>query len=65
MNTLSELIKNSSKNGLSETLIDEVRYNYTLIVNDGSFGVHNIKYVKDLINYSTDRLNDTSRTDTN
>ncbi|MDR4499258.1 MAG: cytochrome c3 family protein [Candidatus Scalindua sp.] len=65
LNSLSELINNTPKKGVSETLVDEVRYNYNLIVNDGSFGVHNIKYVKDLINYSIERLKDISLSDTN
>ncbi len=46
----------SQKQGVPEALIDGSRYNYNLIVKDGSYGVHNIKYVKDLINHSIQRL---------
>ena len=56
LSILSELLKKPPKKGLSKTLIDEAHYNYNLVVNDGSFGVHNIKYVKDLINYSIQSL---------
>ena len=54
--TLSELLEKPPKEGVSSALIDEVRYNYNLVVSDGSLGVHNIKYVKDLINYSIQSL---------
>ncbi len=63
LNLLSELLKKPPKKGVSKTLIDEARYNYDLIKNDGSFGVHNIKYVKDLINYSIQRLKDNSNSE--
>ncbi|MFQ5687517.1 MAG: hypothetical protein ACE5GV_12755, partial [Candidatus Scalindua sp.] len=56
LDSLSELLEKASKKGLPETLIDEAHYNYNLIINDGSYGVHNIKYVKDLINHSIQRL---------
>jgi hypothetical protein len=56
LNSLSDLLIESQKHGVPEALIDGSRYNYDLIVRDGSFGVHNIKYVKDLINYSIQRL---------
>ena len=52
LTSLAELLEKDPKKGISRTLIDEARYNYNLIKNDGSFGVHNIKYAKDLINHS-------------
>ncbi len=56
LDSLSELLIESRLQGVPESLIDGIRYNYDLIVKDGSYGVHNIKYVKDLINYSIQRL---------
>ncbi len=56
LSSLSELLQKPQKKGVSRTLINESRYNYDLITNDGSFGVHNIKYVKDLINHSIQSL---------
>ncbi len=56
LDSLSEVLIESKSQGVPESLIDVARYNYDLIVKDGSFGVHNIKYVKDLINYSIQRL---------
>ena len=56
LGSLSDLLIESQKQGVPEALIDGSRYNYDLIVKDGSFGVHNIKYIKDLINHSIQRL---------
>ena len=56
LDSLSEVITESKRQGAPESLIDESRYNYDLIVKDGSYGVHNIKYVKDLIIHSIQRL---------
>lgn len=56
LNSLSDLLTESQKQGVPESLINDARYNYDLIVKDGSYGVHNIKYIKDLINYSMQRL---------
>ena len=56
LTSLAELLEKNPKKGVSKTLINEARYNYNLIKNDGSFGVHNIKYAKDLINYSMQSL---------
>jgi NapC/NirT cytochrome c family, N-terminal region len=56
LDSLSDLLTESPLQGVPEALIDESRYNYDLIVKDGSYGVHNVKYVKDLINYSIQRL---------
>ncbi|KHE94070.1 MAG: NapC/NirT family cytochrome c [Candidatus Scalindua rubra] len=56
LSSLSELLVESQKRGVSRSLIDEAQYNYDLVTSDGSFGVHNIKYVKDLINYSIQNL---------
>ena len=56
LNTLSELLEKPSEEGVASKLIDEARYNYDLVKSDGSLGVHNIKYVKDLINYSIKSL---------
>lgn len=54
---LSGLITESRRNGIPKYLIDEAIYNYNLIVSDGSYGVHNIKYVKDLIEHCIGLLN--------
>ena len=56
LNSLSKLLKESEERGVSESLIEEARYNYELITDDRSFGVHNIKYIKDLINHSMQQL---------
>ena len=37
-------------------VINEAQTNFNLIKKDGSFGVHNIKYVKDLLGYSITNL---------
>ncbi|MDO8141464.1 MAG: cytochrome c3 family protein [Candidatus Brocadiales bacterium] len=39
-----------------QTIIHGAEVNYNLIKGDGSFGVHNIKYVKDLLDYSIAKL---------
>lgn len=39
-----------------DTLVHEAEINYNLIKEDGSFGVHNIKHVKDLLDYSIANL---------
>ena len=57
LNVLSVLIKDSQTQGIPKGLIKEAKRNYKLVVDDGSYGVHNIKYVKDLIDYSMARLN--------
>ncbi|GAX59298.1 transcriptional regulator/sugar kinase [Candidatus Scalindua japonica] len=54
--SLSKALTESQNRGASRLLIEEAIHNYDLIVKDGSFGVHNIKYVKDLITYSIKRL---------
>ncbi|MDR4506295.1 MAG: NapC/NirT family cytochrome c [Candidatus Scalindua sp.] len=54
--TLSELIKESRKQGVPNELTDTAAYNYELIMKDGSYGVHNIKYIKDLIAFSINCL---------
>ena len=56
LSSLSELLKKPPNKGVPKTLIDEAHYNYNLVVNDGSFGVHNIKYVKDLLDQSIQSL---------
>ena len=43
------------------TIIHEAEANYNLIKGDGSFGVHNIKYVKDLLDYSIAKLTNKER----
>jgi hypothetical protein len=53
---LSDKLTESQKQEIPKYLIDEARHNYDMIVNDGSYGVHNIKYVKDLIAHSIDIL---------
>ncbi|GJQ60229.1 MAG: hypothetical protein SCALA701_30300 [Candidatus Scalindua sp.] len=54
--TLSDLIKESRDQGIPDEQIDTATYNYELIMKDGSYGVHNIKYIKDLIAFSIDHL---------
>lgn len=39
-----------------DTIVHEAEINYNLIKEDGSFGVHNIKHVKDLLDYSIANL---------
>ncbi len=56
LGSLAELLVKSQERRISGPLIDEARHNYELVKSDGSFGVHNIKYVKDLINYSIQSL---------
>lgn len=56
LSSLSKLLIESQESGVSKSLIEEAMYNYDLIVKDGSFGVHNIKYVKDLIGHSIQSL---------
>ena len=56
LSSLSKLFIESQESGVSKSLIEEAMYNYDLIVKDGSFGVHNIKYVKDLIDHSMQSL---------
>ncbi len=57
LKVLSDKIVEAKSLGSPGYLIDEVERNYDLITKDGSFGVHNIKYVKDLIAYCLARLN--------
>lgn len=56
LSSLSELLKKSPNKDVPKTLIDEAHYNYNLVINDGSFGIHNIKYVKDLLGHSIQGL---------
>ncbi len=56
LNTLSDLLEESQELGMSNALINEAQYNYDLITSDASLGVHNIKYVKDLLNHSIQQL---------
>ncbi len=56
LSSLSRLLIESRERGVSKSLIKEARFNYELITDDRSFGVHNIKYIKDLINYSMQQL---------
>ncbi|GAF84669.1 unnamed protein product [marine sediment metagenome] len=56
LSSLAKLLIESQESGVSKSLIEEAMYNYDLIVKDGSFGVHNIKYVKDLIDHSMQSL---------
>ncbi|MHC4322240.1 MAG: hypothetical protein ACYST3_08195, partial [Planctomycetota bacterium] len=58
LKTLSELLKESQRHGVPKSIINEARYNYDLVENDGSLGVHNIKYTKDLINHSIQHMKD-------
>ena len=53
---------NFDTNAVSQhTIIHEAEVNYNLIEGDGSFGVHNIKYVKDLLDYSIAKLTNKER----
>ncbi len=52
LSTLSDLFEKPPMKDASKALIAEAHYNYNLVLNDGSFGVHNIKYVKDLLSHS-------------
>lgn len=56
LKVLSDLLAESQRLEIPDYLVDEARHNYDIIINDGSYGVHNIKYVKDLITYSIDIL---------
>jgi hypothetical protein len=56
LGSLSKLLVDSQKRGVSKPLIEEASHNYELIVNDRSSGAHNIKYIKDLINHSMQQL---------
>lgn len=56
LSLLSKLIIESREREVAKSLIEEARHNYELITNDRSFGVHNIKYIKDLINHSIQGL---------
>ena len=40
----------------TDRIIQEAEANYNLIKKDGSFGAHNVKYVKDLLEYSIRQL---------
>ena len=44
-----------------QTIIHEAEVNYNLIKGDGSFGVHNIKYIKNLLDYSIAKLTNKER----
>ncbi len=56
LSSLADILIESQERGVSKSLIEEASYNYDLITNDRSFGVHNIKYIKNLINYSIQQL---------
>lgn len=51
------LIKAKRHQGMdTDRIVREAKVNYDLIREDGSFGVHNIKYVKDLLGHSIGQL---------
>lgn len=58
MDTLEKLLKTrqSSQQGETSEVLETARHNYDLIASDGSLGVHNIKYVKDLLEFSISSL---------
>ncbi|MDR4507862.1 MAG: hypothetical protein MRJ65_06440 [Candidatus Brocadiaceae bacterium] len=58
MRALSSLLKQAKKHSYGNTnaIINEAETNYRIIKEDGSFGAHNIKYVKDLLSYSREQL---------
>ncbi len=55
------LVKAKRHNTAGNTVIQEAEVNYKLIKEDGSFGAHNIKYVKDLLNYSIENVKQVSK----
>ncbi|HHT9111073.1 MAG TPA: cytochrome c3 family protein [Candidatus Brocadiaceae bacterium] len=60
------LIKAKSyQNVNTDRIIRESEMNYNLIKKDGSFGVHNVKYVKDLLNYNIVQLKQVISQNTN
>lgn len=46
------LVKAKRQHNVMDPIIQEAEVNYNLIRKDGSLGAHNIKYMKDLLNYS-------------
>jgi hypothetical protein len=58
LKTLLTKAKKHVKKG-THSIIHEAEANYQLITEDGSKGVHNIKYVKDLLSYSISNLQNT------
>ncbi|MFQ5862448.1 MAG: hypothetical protein ACE5IC_04930 [Candidatus Brocadiales bacterium] len=60
MHTLEELLEivRSSGQDVGEETLEKAQHNYDLIATDGSLGGHNIKYVKDLLEFSISSLED-------
>lgn len=58
MKRLKSLIKAAENQQTPDTLsiIREAAFNYEFVTKDGSFGSHNIKYVKNLLNHSIGQL---------
>ncbi|TLD42898.1 MAG: Cytochrome c family protein [Candidatus Jettenia ecosi] len=58
MNILKALITKAEKyqNPDTDYIVQEAKANYRLIERDGSFGAHNIKYIKDILGYSIKQL---------
>lgn len=58
MKLLSSLVKTAANHQTPDTLpiIREAEFNYEFVAKDGSYGSHNIKYVKDLLGYSIEQL---------
>ncbi len=52
------LVKAKRQQNTALTVIQEAEANYNLIREDGSLGAHNIKYIKDLLNYSIRSLSE-------
>ncbi len=55
LKTMISKAKRQHKSNAS-SMIQDAEANYNLIKEDGSLGVHNIKYVKDILNYATAQL---------
>lgn len=60
MRTLEGLLQVASSSGRKdlEEALERARHNYRFIATDGSHGAHNIKYVKDLLEFSISSLED-------
>ncbi len=60
MSTLKDLLETArpAGQGAGNKLLENARHNYRLIAADGSLGVHNIKYIKDLLESSISGLKD-------
>ncbi len=59
MEMLKKLLELAEESGRAEEVeVVEAKQNYEFIASDGSYGVHNIKYTKDLLEFSISELNE-------